>query len=283
MYSPAKVNLFLKVLRRRSDGFHDLHTLFMRVSLCDKLTFSKTSSDIKIHSNSKNLPLDATNLCYMAAILLKERYGVREGVKIFIQKRIPFEAGLGGGSSNAAATLLALNRLWKLHLPQKTLIRLGAEIGSDVAFFVLNTSFAEASGRGEILRKINLPKLKIWLVLIKPDFGISTKEAYKALPASCLTPKKADVKMLVHSIQKGDFEALQKLLINSLELSQNNRVRSISKLKKELLDCGASASLMSGSGSTVFGIFSSKSKAQKAASFLREKNKKWQVFVVSNF
>ena len=283
MRSPAKVNLFLKILRRRSDGYHEIETLFERVSLADTLVLRRLPSGIHLSSDSAELPLDFRNTAYRAAALLTDRFRVRHGVHVHIVKRIPVAAGLGGGSSNAASVLLGLNRLWRLGLSKKTLLSLASQIGSDVPFFVMETPWALGRGRGEILKKIGVKNLKIWHCLVKPDFGISTKDAYHAFRSSALTLPKPNVKMLVHSIQKGDSEALAKLLTNSLEHTLNKRVREILKIKKELVSQGALGSLMSGSGSCVFGVFSSKKLAVGAARRLSASHSRWKTWVVSTY
>ncbi len=300
LFSPAKINLYLQVIRRRVDGYHDIDTLFERISLTDEITLISSPEMITLAADRNKVPTGPDNLVWRAASLLKETYGVRKGVRIILKKRIPVAAGLGGGSSNAATVLMGLNRFWKLRLSQKKLLILGAKLGSDVPFFILNTSFAHGTGRGEVLEKIPAKTVKIWHCLVKPDFGISTKEAYQGLkcrlfatrsanskddkPAAAgLTPPGADAKMLAHSIKKGDIRRLSGLLKNSLEVTLNNKVRIISKIKKELVRQGALASLMSGSGSTVFGIFSSRSAAVQAAGVMRKKNGSWQVFVVSTY
>jgi len=152
-----------------------------------------------------------------------------------------------------------------------------------VPFFVMETPWALGRGRGEILKKIGVKNLKIWHCLVKPDFGISTKDAYHAFRSSALTLPKPNVKMLVHSIQKGDSEALAKLLTNSLEHTLNKRVREILKIKKELVSQGALGSLMSGSGSCVFGVFSSKKLAVGAARRLSASHSRWKTWVVSTY
>lgn len=288
--SPAKLNLFLNVLRKRKDGYHEIETLFERISLCDYLSFRRAPSGIQIRSNSKQIPLGPRNLVHRAAKLLKDRFHIKEGVRIKIHKNIPVAAGLGGGSSNAATALLGLNRLWNLGLGRSRLLTLAGELGSDVPFFILKSSFALGQGRGEILKKILAPTRKIWHCLVLPNFRISTRQAYARFKPSSLTPPKTDVKMLLHSIQtqllcasagqKGDSDSLSKLLVNSLELSLNNRVKEIYKIKKRLLDEGALGCLLSGSGSAVFGIFRSRSAAAKSARFLKQ-NKNWKVFVAS--
>ncbi len=265
-----------------ADGYHGIRTLFERISLGDEIEISRARQGIRVECDSKEVPTGPQNTAYRAARLLKERYGITDGVRIRIQKRIPVAAGLGGGSSNAASVLLGLNRFWKLHLSRKTLLKLASRIGSDVPFFVLETPFALGVGRGDRLRPVVGPSKKIWHCLVKPSFGISTKAAYQALPAAALTAQKADVRMTLHSIQKGRLKSLAKLLTNSLEATRNKRLTAILKLKNELMESGALDSIMSGSGSCVFGIFASRDQALKAAQKLRRVAGR-QVFVASTF
>ena len=283
LFSPAKVNLFLRVLNKRKDGAHDIETLFERIDLFDVIDLKPSPGAIRIKTSGERVPSDRRNLAYQAARLLKETYRVPKGATITIKKRIPVSAGLGGGSSNAATVLLGLNRLWDLNLSKDKLMKLGARLGSDVPFFIMETSFAVGRGRGERLKKVPRPDKKIWHVLVKPSFGISTKEAYGGLKGPFLTFPKVDVKILFHSIQKGHSNPLSMLLTNSLEVPLNKRVIKILELKKNLLKQGALAALMSGSGSTVFGIFSSRSKARKAAGRLRKIDEKWKVFVAATY
>ena len=284
--SPAKLNLFLNVLSRRRDGYHRIETLFERIDLCDELELLNAASGIHIETSSENIPKNEKNLGWRAAALLKKELKLDRGILIRIKKNIPVSAGLGGGSSNAASVLLGLNKLWKLNLSQKKLVFFASKLGSDVAFFVLDVPYALGSGRGEILKKIKAPFRKNWHVLVKPSFGISTQASYKALnlrKGQVLTPPKANAKMLLHSIHKGDSKTLGKLLINSLEVTLNKRVTEILKIKSELVRQGALGALMSGSGSCVFGIFSSKNKALQAADHLRKAHRAWMVFVASTY
>jgi 4-diphosphocytidyl-2-C-methyl-D-erythritol kinase len=290
--SPAKINLLLNVLYKRKDGYHQLRTVFERVSLCDEICLEPLRRGIRIQTNVKNIPTGPKNIAYRAAKLLRDRFGISRGVRIRIQKKIPVAAGLGGGSSNAATVLVGLNRLWRLGLSKRELMKLGASLGSDVAFFILDTPFALASGRGEILRKIAGPGRKLWHCLVKPRFSISTRSAYECLDQvlsrrkpqkpSSLTVQNEGVRMLCRSLKAGDSKRLPDLLQNTLELTLNKRVAEISCIKKKLKSAGALAALMSGSGSSVFGIFSSKNSASRAARVLK-KDKSLQVFVVSTF
>jgi 4-diphosphocytidyl-2-C-methyl-D-erythritol kinase len=282
LFSPAKINLFLYVRKKRPDGFHELETLFERLDFGDEIRIS-SSKELTVKSDSKELPEGSGNIAFRAAALLKQRFGVRAGAGIFIKKRIPVSAGLGGGSSNAATVILGLNHFWKLGLSRKEMLKIGATLGSDVPFFILETPFAIGTGRGEVLRKIPAPGVWIHHVLVKPPFGISTKEAYSALGPSSLTPQKANARLLIHSIQKGRLEPRSPLLTNSLELALNKRVRIISQIKKELLDRGAFGALLSGSGSTVFGLFPDEKSAVRAARILRRDHKDWKVFTASTY
>jgi 4-diphosphocytidyl-2-C-methyl-D-erythritol kinase len=276
----AKVNLYLRILRKRPDGFHELDTLFERISLSDTLTLTARKAGVRVFCTDKNIPTGHENTVTRAALALQKATDTVKGVSIRIRKRIPTAAGLGGGSSNAAAALVGLNHLWRLGLSKRKLFKIGASIGSDVPFFLLDTSFATGRGRGEILRKVVYKGPKIWHVLVKPAFGISTKEAYQDFRPARLTPPRANAKLLLHSIQKGPSSTLAKLLVNSLEGSLTKRVTIILRIKQELVRCGAKAALLSGSGSTVFGIFSSKNAAERASRIL-SRNKRWKVFVAS--
>lgn len=286
LLSPAKVNLYLRILSKRKDGYHNIETLFERIRLFDDITLLPAASGIHLKTAGADIPDGPQNLVYRAALLLKESCGVKKGVRIRLRKRIPVSAGLGGGSSNAATTLLGLNRFWKLGLGRKRLLELGAQLGSDVPFFLLETSFAIGRGRGERLEKLRGPKL--WHCLVKPDFGISTQEAYAAWARRnsrhhpSLTPPRGDVKMLLHSWQKGGWGQVSQLLNNSLEVILNKRFTEIEKIKRALSDRGAVGSLLSGSGSSVFGVFQNSKKAHAAARSLK-KNKRWRVFVASTF
>jgi 4-diphosphocytidyl-2-C-methyl-D-erythritol kinase len=285
LFSPAKINLFLKVVRKRPDGYHELETLFERIGLCDEIVLKPRASGIVFKTFSKNVPSDASNLAYRAAQLLQKEAKVNKGVEISLKKNIPVAAGLGGGSSNAATVILGLNKLWKLKLSKKRLMKIAAKLGSDIPFFVMDGSWALGKGRGEKLTPMAGPGRKIWHVLVKPPFGISTKEAYAGLAAvgAGLTPPGANVKMLFRSLQTGDSETLSNLLTNSLELVLNKRVKTISDIKQKLVLEGAFASLMSGSGSTVFGLFKTEKEAKRAARILKRKNRDWRVYTAATY
>jgi 4-diphosphocytidyl-2-C-methyl-D-erythritol kinase len=246
--SPAKINLRLEILKKRKDGYHELRTVFQKIDLHDTIHFSlKEEMGISIVTDHPDLPVGKSNLVYRAAQSILERSDYRGGVHIEIEKRIPLGAGLGGGSSNAAATLKALNQLLKVDLSQKDLIKMGLRIGADVPFFFLEGA-AIGSGIGERLKEIELPDL--WYVLIYPNFQVSTRWAYQNF---VLTKRRFHI-----NLQRflRTSEGIPHILQNDLEEVVSRHHPQIAIMKKLLLDTGALGALMTGSGPTVFGIFS---------------------------
>ncbi len=255
----AKINLLLQVLAKRSDGYHDLASVMQEIALHDLLIINKAVLGIKMHCSDPALPLDKNNLVYKAAVVMQEEARRLKkpfsGLKIQIQKNIPIGAGLGGGSSDAAATLKALNKLWRLHLTEKRLAQIGAALGSDVPFFVSGGT-ALAQGRGEVLTPwLNIPSFR--LVLVKPLLGISTAWAYKNLKIS-LTKQPKNIKIIHKNLMEKRFNQLKEYLQNDLEAVCINKYPLILEIKHRLLALGATAALMSGSGSTVFGLVPSR-------------------------
>jgi len=254
--SPAKVNLILDILRKRDDGYHELRTLLQKISLHDTLRFTlKDEKGIGVTTGHPSLPTGKENLVYRAARSILTRSNFRGGVHIDIEKRIPIGAGLGGGSSNAATTLVALNRLLKLNLPKKELMEMGLAIGADVPFFFMKDA-AVATGIGERLRRIELPKL--WYVLIYPNFEVSARWAYQNFK---LTKRRFHYK-----IQEflGTPRKISSILRNDLETVVSRQYPQIEVMKKALGSAGALAALMTGSGPTVFGLFPGEGGASKA-------------------
>lgn len=277
--SPAKLNLFLDVLKKRSDGYHDLLTLFERITLFDKIHLTALCHDaIVISSKSPDIPLDGNNLVYKAAELIKRSQGIRQGVKIEIDKFIPVGAGLGGGSGDAATVLLGLNKLFCLKLDKEALIAYANRLGSDVAFFVFNRNFAVGTGRGGELKKAALPiKTKLWHLLFIPHIKVITKEVYflldqeeklqkkakKSQESLKLTKKVDNVNMLISSIKNNDLNSLNRNIYNRLSSTVMNSYRLVSEFKNDLLKLGLEQVHMSGSGPTLFMNFKTKSAAQE--------------------
>ena len=253
----CKINIGLDVLRRREDGYHDLSTVMIPVSgLYDELTIEASNTDSFAIVGMEVDCDPEQNICMKALRLMQQRYNIGQ-VSITLDKRIPFGAGLGGGSADGTAVILALNDIFSLNLDEATLISLASELGSDTAFFVRNTPQL-CEGRGEIMTPITLNLAGYWLVLIKPNESVSTREAYAgvrpALPARPLTERLAEPIAQWQESVKNDFE---------VSVFASHPV--IKELKQELLDAGALYAAMSGSGSTVFGIFATEEQAQKMA------------------
>ena len=270
--APAKINWFLLVLSKREDGFHNIMSLMQCIRLYDDLIFE--------HADTIELESDLTipvkdNLVHKAASLLKHYTSYRKGIKITLKKSIPIGAGLGGGSSDAAYTLSGLNLLWGLGLNNRDLSSIGAEIGSDVPFF-LNSPVAIVEGRGERVSPLKIDS-SIDILLVNPFISISSAWAYASFDklrmhgelAEPLTKKTVDIKLFCRAIEKKDFASLVTMLKNDLERSVKEKYPVVDKIKKSMLENGAVISAMSGSGPTVFGIFESKDTAKKAARVMK--------------
>jgi 4-diphosphocytidyl-2-C-methyl-D-erythritol kinase len=256
--SGCKVNLLLNILGKRADGYHDLETLMHPVGLCDRLTFERAGAGIQLSCSDPSLPVNPKNLVVQAAGLFAKAVGLGpgEGIRIHLQKNIPVAAGLGGGSGNAAITLLALNELFDHPLPAAKLEELAAALGSDVPFF-LQTRPALATGRGEIIQPLDaFPALRgVYFVLVHPGFGISTPWAYQQLanfPAAVHgTPGRAQ--RLIALLQT-NLKAAAPELFNALEAPALRKYPLLELFQEFFRDNGASATLMSGSGSATFAL-----------------------------
>jgi 4-diphosphocytidyl-2-C-methyl-D-erythritol kinase len=252
----AKVNLFLRVVGRRTDGYHDLETIFQSISLCDGVTLEPTdepwsAARVCLTCDDPGVPADAANLAWRAAVALAGLAGgvPLPGVRIGLSKRIPAGGGLGGGSSDAAAVLAGLRRLWRLDVPDATLAEIGARLGADVPFFLLGGT-ALGTGRGDVLASLPpLPALD--LVLVTPPFGVNTAWAYsRRVEAAGDAPS---VTQFQAACQAGP-EAISAVLRNDLEAGVIREFPEIEGIRRELLGAGALGARMTGSGSTVFGI-----------------------------
>ncbi|KEZ49628.1 4-(cytidine 5'-diphospho)-2-C-methyl-D-erythritol kinase [Metabacillus indicus] len=264
--APAKINLSLDVLHKRPDGFHEVKMIMTTIDLADRVELVELPEDtIQIISHNRFVPDDQRNLAYQAALLLKKRYGVKKGVSIAITKVIPVAAGLAGGSSDAAAALRGLNRLWKLGLSLDELAELGAEIGSDVSFCVYGGT-ALATGRGEKIQHIDTPP-HCWVVLAKPTIGVSTADVYRNLKLDSV--KHPDVDGMVEGIKEQDFDKICGLLGNVLEDVTLNMYPEVANIKDQMKRFGADAVLMSGSGPTVFGLVRYESRLHRVYNGLR--------------
>lgn len=252
----AKINLGLKILDKRPDGFHNLETVFAKLGLHDSLEFTKRDDDKIIITVDGAVIPRRENLVFRAAWLLQKFSPRRKGVNIFLKKRIPLQSGLGGGSSDAAATLKALVKFWKLNVSKDRLERLALHLGSDVPFF-LSTGLQLAQGRGELLQKVELPKnFPREVVLVFPGMGISTKWAFKKM-------QNVKFKMKNKSFTRGG-KVLIKNLENDFEKLVFREFPELKKIKTALKRSGASFSSLSGSGSAIYGLFQKKAEAEQA-------------------
>ena len=261
LYAPAKINWFIFIPGKRDDGFHEIRSLMQQVDVRDRLTFEPSDS-LSLESGC-GIPT-AQNIVWKAALLLKEHTGTEKGARMTLVKNIPVEAGLGGGSSDAAAALVGLDRLWQLGLPREKLLGLAASLGSDVPFF-LGPPCALASGRGEQTSPVSLDQ-PLDLVLVKPPFGVPTGWAYRSLSRySGLTKTEDNIKLFIRALKEGEFARLNGLGGNDLETGVLPAFPEVGRIMASLRKEGALYVRMSGSGSAVFGLFPDGQAARKAA------------------
>jgi 4-diphosphocytidyl-2-C-methyl-D-erythritol kinase len=270
LFSPIKVNLYLRIVGKRADGYHDLETVMVPLDFGDLLTFAPQPHGIVLKCDHPGLPTGDTNLVVRAAKLLAQKFGVTAGAKITLQKRAPVAAGVGGGSSNAAFTLSGLNQLWNLNASGAQLDELAAQLGSDINFFLAEGA-ALCRGRGELVEPVPC-RLTASILLVNPGFGISTKWAYGswAKAALGLTVAPPDVTLLARSLADGDLQGVSRGLFNSLEAPSVGKFPVLELLKMTMRAHGAAGALMSGSGATVFGLFASAQDAERAGKAVRE-------------
>lgn len=257
----AKINLTLDVVCKRSDGYHEVEMLMQSVSLADTLSVRKTDSGITLLCNKDGVPLNEKNTAYKAARLFLEAAGISSGVEITIEKVIPMQAGMAGGSADAAGVLFALSELFGHPIETETLLSIAQKVGADVPFCLLGGTRL-ASGIGEILTE--KPKMPdCFIVIVKPNENISTANAY-ALVDSCENLIRPDNKAAVSALENGELTALSKEMRNVFE--QATGTEKTKAIKEALIKCGALGSVMTGSGSAVFGIFTDRQSAENALS-----------------
>lgn len=257
----AKINLSLDVIGKRENGYHELKMIMQELDLKDRVTISKSEStkdtknhkmEIEITCDNPYVPLDEKNIVWKAVVLMSEEYDIEGKVKIHIEKRIPLSGGMGGGSTDAAATLKGINELWKLQITDEKLMELGLKLGADVPFFVRGGT-ALAEGIGEQLTPLT-PFKDRWILIANPGFNVSTKDVYQHLNLEKLKDRPI-MRDIISFIELGDTESLAKNMKNALESVTIPMHPEIREIKKAMIRCGALGSLMSGSGASVFGIF----------------------------
>ena len=276
--APAKINLYLEIINKRSDGYHNIESIMHTVSLFDTLEFLPTTdANIELTCSDKYLPTDSSNIVYKTAKKMQNKYGINRGIKIHLTKNIPMGAGLGGGSSDSAAVIKALNQLWNINASKEELESFAKTIGADVPFF-LTGGTAKVEGIGEKVTKIP-SDVKLHAVLVKPDFGVSTVFAYSKIKFPLTNQRK--IHKITDVLIKSSFtsEAATDLLFNRFEDFVFPEFPEIEKIKIMLQSFGC-ASLMSGSGATVFALTSSREKSEEIVK--RLSIYKWNTWAVSS-
>ena len=273
-HSPCKVNLLLNILGKRPDGFHELETVMQPVAYHDRVSFQRAGSGVSLTCSEPSLPVDGSNLVHRAATKFLEAAGICDGIKIHLEKRIPRAAGLGGGSGNAATTLLGLNELFGNPLTLEQLERLAAALGSDIPFF-LQSKPALAVGRGERVESLEeFPALRgKFFLLFHPGFGIATAWAYQNLARfpSALNGPPGRAQKLIAALRTESLAVAGKQFYNSLEVPALDKFPILALYQEFLLSHGAETALMSGSGSTTFALLAGRVAAEGAAEKFREK------------
>ncbi|GLC29410.1 4-(cytidine 5'-diphospho)-2-C-methyl-D-erythritol kinase [Clostridium omnivorum] len=255
----AKINISLDVVGKREDGYHLLKMIMQMIDLYDLIEVNKIKSGIQLSCNKHYIPVDERNLTYKAAKIFMEEYSIKEGVEINIKKNIPVAAGLAGGSTDVAAVLKAMNNIFKVQATEEQLMKLGVKIGADVPYCIIGGT-ALCEGIGEIVTPLESFKNQI-LVLVKPNFGVSTKEVYQALDISRVQ-RHPSTDILISGIEQNNLKVVSDNMKNILENVTLKKHSILRDIKREMVNMGALGALMSGSGPTVFGFFDDMLRAQ---------------------
>ncbi len=275
----AKINLSLDVLRRREDGYHELRMVMQTVDICDDLMIERTDEPgIEIRTDREELPVNGDNLIYKAAELLFGEKGIRQGVRVTLTKRIPIAAGMAGGSADAAAAMHGLNELFGMGYSLEELQRLGVKLGADIPYCLAGGTML-SEGIGEILTPLPAPPA-CFLVVAKPDLNVSTAFVYGNLHADSL-PYHPDVDGMVEALRAGSLKGITDRMGNVLETVTAKKYPVIEQIKGLLRDQGAENALMSGSGPSVFGVFTQRGQAEAAARAVADRGLAGQIFVTA--
>ena len=276
--SRAKINLSIDVLGKRQDGYHLVEMIMQTIDLYDLIEINERDNDqITIKSTSDEIPLDCNNLVYKAANLIKKTFNINKGVEIHIKKNIPVAAGMAGGSSNAAAVLVGLNKLWNLNLSNQQLEKIGLKLGADVPFCI-NGGAVLASGIGEELTPIKGLTKDVCILVCKPDLFVSTKEVYECIDSKDID-KRPNNKFLIECLKNEDTRQLAENMFNVLEGVTMDKHPVIQQIKDIMTNNRALGAMMSGSGPTVFGLYENREDAVKCKAILEKQFK--QTFVVA--
>ena len=275
----AKINLGLDVVRRREDGYHEVRMVMQTIHLFDRLEISRNDSgQITMETNLSFLPTNENNLVYKAAKLLQDEFAIKDGVHVWLHKYIPVAAGMAGGSTDAAAVLYGMNRIFELGLTKEQLMERGVKIGADVPYCIMRGT-ALAEGIGEKLTKLP-PMVKCPVLIAKPQISVSTKFVYESLKLNENTIH-PDIDRLVADISEGDLTKIAADMGNVLETVTIPEYPVIAEIKENMMQNGAVNAMMSGSGPTVFGLFADESTAVKAYEAMKRSNLAKQVYLTS--
>jgi len=260
--SYSKINLTLNILGKRRDGYHNIETIMQSINLADRIFIKEEKEGIKIECSHPLVPIDTQSLTYRSAEKILNRYRIKKGVKIEIDKKIPLASGMAGGSANSASILVGINKLFALNLSNKDLREIGEELGMDVPFCIQNGT-ALAYHRGEKVTPLSPVNPPLWIIIINPGFEIPTKWAYDNLDLSLIKREKNNTKAMLEALKEGEVRGIAKNLFNSFEELIIKKYPEIGKIKDRLIEESALGALMSGSGPTVFGIAQNKEQALK--------------------
>lgn len=275
----GKINLGLDVLGRRENGYHDVRMVMQTVYLYDRIIMKKSKTPgIRLETNLYYLPVNENNLAYQAAQMLMDEFHMEEGVSIQLDKHIPVAAGMAGGSSNAAAVLFGMNRMFSLGLSQKELMERGVKLGADVPYCIMRGTVL-AEGIGEILTPLS-PMPKCYVLIAKPAISVSTKMVYEKLDSHEIEDH-PDIDGILAGLKAGDLKKVAGSMGNVLERVTVDAYPAIDQIKEMMIKEGALNAMMSGSGPTVFGIFEEKATARKAADAIRDARLTKQVYVTN--
>lgn len=274
----AKVNLSLDVINRRENGYHEVEMIMQQVTLHDNIKITKKNNGISIHTDCIFIPSNSKNIAYKIAAGVLDKFDISTGIHIEIEKRIPVAAGLAGGSADAAAVIIGLNKLFDLKMSKEEMKNFSVAYGADIPFCIEGGA-AVARGIGEELEVIDGLK-KVWMVLYKPSISVSTQEIYRKLNVSNIK-KHPDTRLLLDAIKRGSYRELACNMYNVLEEITVDKYPLIKDVERKMREYGALGAMMSGSGPTVFGIFKNYNSAKSAFKNLQRKNK--QVFLVMTY
>lgn len=278
--SYSKINLTLNILGKRPDGYHNIETIMQSINLADKIVIKEEKEGLQIRCSNPLVPTDKQSLTYRSAEKILNRYNIKKGVKIEIDKKIPLASGMAGGSANAASILVGINKLFALNLNHKNLKEIGEELGMDVPFCIQNGT-ALAYHRGEKVTPLPPMNPPLWIIVINPGFEIPTKWAYNNLDLGLLKREKSNTLIMLKALKEGKLEEIAKNLYNSFEELIISKYREIGNIKDNLIEEGVLGALMSGSGPTVFGLTKNQEQALMICEKLKPKYKSiWAVHTI---